>query len=100
MKFTELTDFLNNKIPINLFYKNIKNEISIYRSNFINKKSSIWKEGRPAPFLQAEEILKSNPKISVDPLAKSGFYKYESGGLEMIYNPTTKEIWHLQPSKK
>jgi hypothetical protein len=37
MKFTELIDFLNNKIPINLFYKNIKNEIDIYRNNFINK---------------------------------------------------------------
>ncbi len=28
---------------------------------------------------------------------KPGFFRYEFGGWEMVYNPVTKEIWHLQP---
>jgi hypothetical protein len=30
---------------------------------------------------------------------KAGFNKYTYGGWEMIYNPETKEVWHLQPIK-
>ena len=30
----------------------------------------------------------------------TGFFKYEGCGWEMVYNPTTKEIWHLQPIKR
>ncbi|MEC5343325.1 DUF637 domain-containing protein [Brenneria populi] len=56
--------------------------------------------GRPAPFLQAEEILKSKPIVTTDPNKKEGFLKYEGAGLEMIYNPTTKEVWHIQPVRK
>lgn len=47
----------------------------------------------------AREILNSNPKILPDNRGKEGFYRYESSGLEMIYNPKTKEIWHIQPMK-
>ena len=57
----------------------------------------VWKQGRPAPFVQAREIINSNPKITLDPRGREGFYRYESSGLEMIYNPKTKEIWHIQP---
>ena len=60
----------------------------------------LWRVGRPAPFIQAREILNSNPKILPDNRGKDGFYRYESSGLEMIYNPVTKEIWHIQPINK
>jgi hypothetical protein len=60
-----------------------------------NYYEKLWQQGRPAPFLQAREILSSSPKITVDPRGRAGFYKYESVGLEMVYNPTTGEIWHI-----
>jgi filamentous hemagglutinin len=60
----------------------------------------LWAVGRPAPFLQAREIINSKPTITPDPGGMQGFLRYESAGLEMIYNPTTKEIFHIQPIKK
>jgi filamentous hemagglutinin len=60
----------------------------------------LWSQGRSAPFLQAKEILNSNPKIIPDPRGAPGYFKYESSGLEMIYNPTTGQIGHIQPIKK
>lgn len=57
----------------------------------------LWSNGRPAPFIQAREVLGSNPKVSPDRM--SGFNRYEGAGLEMIYNPKTGEIWHIQPIK-
>jgi hypothetical protein len=60
----------------------------------------LWNNGRPAPFIQAEEILKSNPKVTPDPKGMPGFQRYEANDLEMVFNPTTKEIWHIQPVKK
>jgi len=57
----------------------------------------LWSEGRPAPFLQAKEVLSSNPKIIPDPRGAPGYFKYEGGGLEMIYNPTTGQVGHIQP---
>jgi hypothetical protein len=58
----------------------------------------LWQEGRPAPFVQAREILRSNPRILPD--SKPGFLRYESLGLELIYNPKTGEIWHIQPQRR
>ncbi|VGP79493.1 16S rRNA endonuclease CdiA [Klebsiella variicola] len=60
----------------------------------------LWNQGRSAPFLQAKEILNSNPKVTSDPRGAPGYFKYESNGLEMIYNPTTGQIGHIQPIKK
>lgn len=60
----------------------------------------LWNQGRSAPFLQAKEILNSNPKVTPDPRGAPGYFKYESNGLEMIYNPTTGQIGHIQPIKK
>ena len=57
----------------------------------------LWSNGRPAPFIQAQEVLNSNPKVSPDRM--TGFNRYEGAGLEMIYNPKTGEIWHIQPMK-
>ncbi len=56
----------------------------------------LYDNGRPAPFLQAREVLNSNPKITPDPQGAPGFFRYEGGGLEMIYNPTTGQVGHLQ----
>ena len=57
----------------------------------------LWREGRSAPFLQAKEVLSSNPKVIPDPRGAPGYFKYEGGGLEMIYNPTTGQVGHIQP---
>jgi hypothetical protein len=39
--------------------------------------------------------LNSNPVVILDPRARPGFYQYSAFGIELIYNPVTKEIWHL-----
>ncbi len=59
--------------------------------------SKLWNNGRPAPFVQAREILNSKPKITVDPRGAQGYMRYEGAGMEMIYNPTTGQIRHIQP---
>ncbi|MBV4414568.1 hypothetical protein J0B02_17445 [Enterobacteriaceae bacterium YMB-R22] len=60
----------------------------------------LWSQGRPAPFVQAKEILSNNPKVTADPRGAPGYFKYESNGLEMIYNPTSGQIGHIQPIKQ
>lgn len=59
--------------------------------------SKLWATGRSAPFVQAEEVLRTATGITPD--ARAGFFKYTNGYLEMVYNPATKEVWHLQPIK-
>lgn len=58
----------------------------------------LWGTGRGAPSLVVKEILASGVKGTPDSL-KSGFFRYEANGWEMIYNPTTREVWHIQPTK-
>ena len=59
--------------------------------------NKLWgKGGRPAPSLVAREIL-DGAETCVPDIVKKGFFRYEFGGWEMIYNPVTKEVWHLQP---
>lgn len=58
----------------------------------------LWNTGRGAPFLQAEEVLKTATRVVPDRM--KGFNRYENGTYEMIYNPSTKEVWHLQPRKQ
>ncbi|MBN1281836.1 MAG: hypothetical protein JW985_02600 [Alphaproteobacteria bacterium] len=41
MIFKELTDFLDGKLDIENFSKNISNEVDAYKNNLENKKSSI-----------------------------------------------------------
>jgi hypothetical protein len=55
----------------------------------------LWDTGRGAPFLQAEEVFKTAKTILPDRMP--GFNRYVNDTFEMIYNPTTKEVWHLQP---
>lgn len=57
----------------------------------------LYNNGRPAPFLQAREVLNSNPTVMPDPQGAAGYFRYEGAGLEMIYNPTTGQVGHIQP---
>ncbi|MCO6181120.1 hemagglutinin repeat-containing protein, partial [Ciceribacter sp. RN22] len=57
----------------------------------------LYKNGRPAPFIQAREVLSSNPKVMPDPRGAAGYFRYEGAGLEMIYNPTTGQVGHIKP---
>jgi hypothetical protein len=59
----------------------------------------LWSSGRNAPSLIAREILES-AKNCVPDIKKRGFFRYEVADWEMIYNPITKEVWHLQPIKR
>lgn len=59
----------------------------------------LWSQGRPAPFIQAREVLNSNPKFEPDPRGAPGYFRYEAGELEMIYNPKTGQVGHIQPVK-
>jgi filamentous hemagglutinin len=58
----------------------------------------LWATGRGAPFIQAQEVL--NTATTVTPDRMAGFYRYTNTAMEMVYNPTTKVVWHLQPLKK
>jgi filamentous hemagglutinin len=55
----------------------------------------LWSTGRGAPFVQADEVLKTATTVTPDGMA--GFYRYTNGSMEMVYNPVTKEVWHIQP---
>uniref|UniRef100_UPI00037EC994 two-partner secretion domain-containing protein n=1 Tax=Pseudomonas umsongensis TaxID=198618 RepID=UPI00037EC994 len=55
----------------------------------------LWTTGRGAPFVQADEVLKTATTVTPDRMA--GFYRYTNGSMEMVYNPVTKEVWHIQP---
>lgn len=57
----------------------------------------LWSTGRGAPSLVAKEVLEGGAKNAVPDAFKAGFNKYIYGGWEMIFNPATKEVWHLQP---
>lgn len=57
----------------------------------------VWNTGRGGPSLVAKEILDNATHIVVD--RRPGFFRYEYGGWELVYNPQTKEIWHVQPMK-
>jgi RHS repeat-associated protein len=59
--------------------------------------NKLWSTGRGAPSLVANEVLQGGAKTAVPDALKAGFNKYIHGGWEMIYNPATKEVWHLQP---
>ena len=58
--------------------------------------NKLWNTGRGAPSLVAKELLQGAKNITPDAV-KNGFYRYELGGWEMIYNPATKEVCHLMP---
>lgn len=58
----------------------------------------LWSTGRGAPFVQAEEVLNTAKTITPDRMA--GFNRYVNDAFEMVYNPATKEVWHIQPLRE
>ena len=60
----------------------------------------LWNKGRKAPSLIAKIILENATTIMPDPKQVPGFFKYLLGNWEMIYNPTTKIVAHMQPNFK
>ena len=44
-------------------------------------------------------MLESSTQIAPDSI-KAGLYRYVYGDWEMVYNPISKEVWHIQPIKK
>ncbi len=60
--------------------------------------NKLWNTGRGAPSLAAGEILQGATNVTPDAI-KAGFFRYEFGGWEMVYNPITKEVWHIQPMR-
>ena len=59
----------------------------------------LWETGRKAPSLIAREVLEGAGFRGTPVAGKPGFYRYVFGGWEMIFNPTTREVWHLVPTK-
>ncbi len=62
--------------------------------------SKLMKTKRKAPSLISSEVLvwaKKSGNITPDPMGFDWFYRYEYWGREMIYNPNTKVVSHLQP---
>ncbi|HEX9983226.1 MAG TPA: RHS repeat-associated core domain-containing protein [Thermoanaerobaculia bacterium] len=49
-----------------------------------------------SPFIAAEEILETATTVGPDPQGKAGFARYTNGVNEMIFNPTTGEVWHMK----
>jgi hypothetical protein len=45
----------------------------------------------------AREILEATGGKGIPVPGKPEFFRYEYGGWEMIYNPVTREVWHLMP---
>ena len=58
--------------------------------------NKLWNIGRGGPSLVAKEIL-AGAETAIPDALKIGFNRYRYGGWEMVYNPVTKEVWHLQP---
>ena len=61
--------------------------------------NKLWNNGRGAPSILAQEILDGS-KNKIADLRKVGFYRYEYGGWELVYNPSTREVWHICVTKK
>jgi len=59
----------------------------------------LWDKGRGAPSLIAQEILDNVIHVVPDPKGFQGFFKYISCEWEMVYNPQTKIVSHIQPIK-
>jgi RHS repeat-associated protein len=65
-----------------------------FSQHYYNK---LWATGRGAPSLTSKMVLEGGANTAIPDTFKDGFYKYIYGGWEMIYNPVSKEVWHLQP---
>lgn len=61
--------------------------------------NKLWNTGRGGSSLVAREILEYGAETAT-PDKKEGFFRYVYGGWEMVYNPDTKEVWHIQPIRR
>lgn len=60
----------------------------------------LWENGRSSPGFRAESVLRGAERVVPDPQGYAGFFRYEAGDWEMIFNPTTKVVSHLSKLKK
>lgn len=47
----------------------------------------------------SKRSFEQQSKIEPDPRDAPGYLRYEGAGLEMIYNPKTGQVGHIQPVK-
>lgn len=65
----------------------------------------LWNNGRPAPTFIVKDILQSADIVipHIKTVGKHtklpGFLQYQTTNWELVYNPITKEVWHLEPLK-
>jgi hypothetical protein len=91
---TKIVDAVNQTSEAIL--KNGYYEVNGFRfSEFYYNK--LWKSGRGAPSLAVQAILDNPTNVIPDPAGYSGFFKYFTDEWEMVYNPTTKIVSHIQP---
>jgi filamentous hemagglutinin len=60
--------------------------------------NKLWSTGRGAPGLVARDVLAGAAGNGAGVSGMPGFYRYVYGGWELIYNPVTREVWHLMPT--
>jgi filamentous hemagglutinin len=88
------TDAIGREIKLaNGFYQ-AANSMFKFSQCYYDK---LWLTGRGAPYVQAEELLSTLTAVTAD--HKTGFSRYTNGKIEMVYNPTSREVWHLQPRR-
>ena len=58
----------------------------------------LWKEGRSIP--TSEGGLRQQSCDLPVPRGAPGYFRYEGAGLEVIYDPITGQIGHIQPVRK
>ena len=60
--------------------------------------NKLTQSGRlPAPTLAAREVYETATTVTRD--VKPGYFKYSNGIMEMVYNPRTGYVWHIQQIK-
>jgi hypothetical protein len=60
----------------------------------------LWATGRGCPGFRAQWVLEGSRGIGIADAARPGFFRYVFEGWELVYNPATKEVWHLCPVNK
>src|SRR5690606_30690015 len=93
-KIQSLINQTSNAILKNGYYEVNGFKFTEYYYNYL------WNKGRKAPSLIAKAILENATTIIPDPKQIPGFFKYFAENWEMIYNPTTKIVAHIQPNCK
>ena len=89
---SEIVNTSNKAILKNGFYEVNGFKFSEYYYN------RLWNSGRGGSSLVAKEILENATQVVPDSI-KTGFYRYVYGDWEMVFNPVSKEVWHIQPIK-